>query len=167
MNKIITAATLAAACLAATAIPGAAAPGKTTASENRQLAEVRAATVAYRDVEAAEAAGYESTEECVPGMGIHYVNWSLVFDPTLDHRQPEVLLYQPTKAGVRLIAVEWFKLDEDGSEETVEVLPLFDRHLHGPMTHGLPLHYDLHAWVWQGNPDGVFADYNPNVHCAE
>lgn len=114
---------VAAACLAATAIPGAAAPGETTARENRQLAEVRAATAAYRDVEAAEAAGYESTQECVPGMGIHYVNWSLVF--------------------------------------------VFDRHLHGPMTHGLPLHYDLYAWVWQGNPDGLFADYNPNAHCDD
>jgi hypothetical protein len=31
---------------------------------------------------------------------------------------------------------------------------------HGPNE---PEHYDLHAWVWHANPDGVFAEFNPNV----
>ncbi|MDT8305926.1 MAG: hypothetical protein RRC07_08325 [Anaerolineae bacterium] len=25
--------------------------------------------------------------------------------------------------------------------------------------------YVLHAWIWLGNPAGVFADWNPNVSC--
>ncbi|MEX2549894.1 MAG: hypothetical protein WD638_06695, partial [Nitriliruptoraceae bacterium] len=28
-----------------------------------------------------------------------------------------------------------------------------------------PPFYTLHAWIWQGNPDGVFAPFNPNVTC--
>ena len=26
--------------------------------------------------------------------------------------------------------------------------------------------YALHAWVWEHNPAGMFADFNPNVSCA-
>jgi hypothetical protein len=29
----------------------------------------------------------------------------------------------------------------------------------------MPIHYDLHAYLWQGNPDGVLATFNPNVRC--
>jgi hypothetical protein len=31
--------------------------------------------------------------------------------------------------------------------------------------YGLPSFYELHAWLWKPNPSGVFADYNPRVHC--
>ena len=30
---------------------------------------------------------------------------------------------------------------------------------------GMPPHYDLHVWVWQPNPDGMFAIWNPKVTC--
>jgi hypothetical protein len=30
---------------------------------------------------------------------------------------------------------------------------------------GIPVHYDLHAWVWRHNPAGGFAAWNSNVHC--
>ena len=26
-------------------------------------------------------------------------------------------------------------------------------------------HWDLHAWVWQPNPSGMFAEWNPKVQC--
>jgi hypothetical protein len=29
----------------------------------------------------------------------------------------------------------------------------------------MPEHYDLHAWVWQANPAGMFAAWNPTVSC--
>jgi len=28
-----------------------------------------------------------------------------------------------------------------------------------------PIHYDLHAWIWEENPTGMFQDFNPNVSC--
>jgi hypothetical protein len=30
---------------------------------------------------------------------------------------------------------------------------------------GQPPQYDLHAWIWQANPSGIFAMFNPNVSC--
>lgn len=27
--------------------------------------------------------------------------------------------------------------------------------------------FELHAWIWKGNPNGVFADFNPKVSCPE
>jgi hypothetical protein len=29
----------------------------------------------------------------------------------------------------------------------------------------MPVHYDLHAWVWKRNPAGTFAMWNPRVEC--
>jgi hypothetical protein len=29
----------------------------------------------------------------------------------------------------------------------------------------MPIHYDLHAWIWQANPAGVFEMWNPKVDC--
>jgi hypothetical protein len=31
--------------------------------------------------------------------------------------------------------------------------------------YGLPPFYELHAWLWKHNPSGMFADWNPRVHC--
>jgi len=31
--------------------------------------------------------------------------------------------------------------------------------------YGLPPFYELHAWIWKRNPNGMFADYNPRVDC--
>ena len=27
---------------------------------------------------------------------------------------------------------------------------------------GMPIHYDLHAWLWKQNPSGMFARWNPD-----
>jgi len=29
----------------------------------------------------------------------------------------------------------------------------------------VPVHYDLHAWLFVSNPDGVFAPFTPRVDC--
>jgi hypothetical protein len=29
----------------------------------------------------------------------------------------------------------------------------------------MPVHYDLHVWLWQDNPAGMFALFNPTVTC--
>jgi hypothetical protein len=33
---------------------------------------------------------------------------------------------------------------------------------HGP---GMPVHYDLHVWLFKKNPRGMFAEFNPRVAC--
>jgi hypothetical protein len=36
---------------------------------------------------------------------------------------------------------------------------------HAGHTPTMPWHWDLHAWVWAHNPDGVFAPFNPAISC--
>jgi hypothetical protein len=38
----------------------------------------------------------------------------------------------------------------------------------GPMeghAPGMPWHYDVHVWVAEANPSGVFAQFNPAISC--
>jgi hypothetical protein len=137
------------------------------------LGEVRKATKRFRDVRVALAAGYEPAKHCVAGpeggMGIHYANEKLIRDPRIDKRRPEVLVYEPHGERRRLVAVEWFRADADGRLDTDEDRPhLFGRGFDGPMEGhepGMPVHYDLHAWIFKHNPEGPFAPYNPRVSC--
>ena len=34
-----------------------------------------------------------------------------------------------------------------------------------PNRYGPPPFYALHAWVWEHNPDGITANWNPRVDC--
>jgi hypothetical protein len=140
-----------------------------------ELREVRRATRAFRDVKAAEAAGYEEASPCESdpkygAMGFHYANPELVADGELDITRPEILVYQPTRSGkLRLGAVEYFQVDADQDLATDDDLPsLFDMPFDGPMLgHNpeMPIHYDLHVWLYRHNPAGMFAAWNPLVRC--
>ncbi len=60
---------------------------------------VRQATAGYKDVAAAQAAGYSLFHGCVSGpqggaMGVHFVNGDVVGDGELDAAHPEALLYE-------------------------------------------------------------------------
>jgi hypothetical protein len=111
--------------------------------------------------------GYVATGHCVEdaelgGMGLHYVNPALIADPAVDPTRPEILVYQPRRGGdLRLAAVEWFAADPDQDVSTHEGRPsLFGRGFDGPMAGhepGMPVHFDLHAWIWKDNPLGMFA----------
>jgi len=131
--------------------------------------EIRSATVFYQDVEIAESAGYHrlELEECVESpegaKGYHYVNASLL-DLSLEPDEPEMLIYAPDAVGnLTLVAVEyavpitaWDVYDSDPPS-------LFGKDFHVNMEQDL---YVLHSWVWQDNPAGMFADYNPAVSCT-
>jgi hypothetical protein len=140
-----------------------------------QLREVRRATMRFRDPAVARAAGYTPAADCVDdpkygGMGIHYANAELIADDALDPLKPEILVYQPRHDGKRrLVAVEWFRPDADQDLATSEDRPtMFDLPFDGPMLGhepGMPIHYDLHAWIYKHNPAGMFAMYNPRVTC--
>lgn len=140
-----------------------------------QLRKARDATRAFRDVQAAKAAGYAPTGECAEdpkygGMGIHYANEKLIADGVLDITRPEILVYQPTADGeLRLGAVEYFQVDGDQDLATDDDRPsLFGVPFDGPMLGhepGMPIHYDLHLWLYKHNPAGLFAAWNPRVDC--
>ncbi len=67
--------------------------------------------------------------------------------------------------GLRLVGVEFIELDPAG--ELTAAPTLFGKvPFDGPMEHHpLPNHYDLHVWTGQGNPNGIFEQFNPNVRC--
>lgn len=167
------AAVLASAALAATLTVTASAD----ASQQSELAKVRAATAKYHDIQVAEAAGYQLASPCVVDeelpfdgvMGYHYVHFGL-FGAPLDPAKPAALLYLPDKQGkLHLAGVEYFKVDEDQDLSTDGDRPsLFGVPFAGPMEGhgpGMPIHYDLHVWVWKHNPSGMFTEWNPAGSC--
>lgn len=135
----------------------------------RFAAEVRRATAAFHNPDKAIAAGYIPEELCVPGMGEHWINPTYLADGVHDPRKPDVLLYESTSAGPRLVGVEWLQWDADGDLATDDDRPSLDGvPFDGPMLGhgpGMPIHYDAHLYVWRHNPDGAMAAVNPRVEC--
>jgi hypothetical protein len=141
-----------------------------------ELREVRAAVARYHSFEQAEKDGYTvAGEPCVASpdgtMGIHAINPALIADDAIDPLRPELLLYVPKADGeLELVGVEYFKVDADQNLGTAGDRPtLFGRAFDGPMPgHNptMPIHYDLHVWVAEANPSGVFAMFNPALTCS-
>lgn len=135
------------------------------------LKPLREAMSKYKDPIAAVHDGYWSTLGCViyPDgvMGIHFVNGQLI-GPNPDPMKPQALIYVPNDRGLELVAVEWLVPVATGVKEAPVV---YGRKFEGPMPGHEPLlpkelqHYDLHMWLFQDNPNGLFADTNPNVSC--
>jgi hypothetical protein len=164
-----------------TAVPASARTTEPTAgsgdsSVSQDLATVRNYTSRYQDINVALADGFQPPDPyvCVAGpegtMGYHYLRWDRL-DNELDIRKPELLLYVPGdgKGGLRLVGVEYMKPDADQNLSTANDRPtLFGQPFNGPMgphEPGMPIHYDLHVWIWSDNPNGTFAQWNPSVSC--
>jgi hypothetical protein len=149
------------------------------------LAEVRDATAAFHDLDAAKRAGYTlelpdvNGNTCIanlgdPGagaMGVHMVNPTLLNDGgTIDPTKPEALVYERRSDGtLKLAAVEYvafqadvprpslFNVQFDANDGT-RIFPANDPH---------PF-WALHAWIWKPNPTpltGIFSPWNPRVTC--
>lgn len=138
------------------------------------LQAVRSAVARFHSVEQAAAAGYQPGSPCESSpagtMGVHYVNGPLAGDPAIDPLRPEVLLYLPDGSGdLKLVAVEYLRFDADQDLTTDGDRPsLFGQPFQGPMLGhgpGMPIHYDLHVWIAAANPSGLFAQWNPAIHC--
>jgi hypothetical protein len=147
-----------------------------------QLAKTKAALDKYQSVDAAKADGYVAASPCAAtpidpnqtsyggGMGIHYMNPGLMAPGPIVPSKPPVLVYAPTSGGdLQLVAAEYFKPDADQNVKTDDDRPtLFGRAFDGPMvghSPDMPIHYDLHVWLWKHNPSGLFASWNPDVIC--
>jgi hypothetical protein len=137
--------------------------------------EVQIATADFRNVDAALAAGYASTESCVSGpekgaMGIHFANGLLVGDGFLDPARPELLIYEQRNGRLRLLGVEFLVIAEAWHAHTAAPPVLMGQQFHyvgSPNRYGLPPFYELHVWAWKDNPSGMFVDWNPTVSCEE
>jgi hypothetical protein len=150
--------------------PAAAAGGATEISAqgelNRQIAEVRAATAQYHNVDKALADGFAPVSPCVSspagGMGFHYGLESRINNPAINHTEPEVLVYAPGPNGqLKLVAVEWIVPAPIWPGGFADPPNLFGLDFHA----GPPPLIVLHAWIWKHNPAGMFEDWNPTVSC--
>ena len=134
---------------------------------------VRDATRQFINVNAATAAGYQPFLGCVSGpdhgaMGNHYVNGALVGDGELDASRPEVLIYEASGGGLRLVGVE-FVVIADTWLAHHDSPPVLEgqtfQFVSSPNRYGLPAHFELHVWAWRDNPNGAFVDWNNKVSC--
>ena len=139
----------------------------------RLLATTVLATARYHRVEAAIADGYVLGSPCeaMPGqgIGIHYRKSSL-FDAVVDPSQPELLVYEPKKNGnLELVAVA-FVVPAAAWDPTHSGPPMLgdqpfeDKRVPDWSSPPFPT-YELHVWVWNYNPNGLYATTNPRVSC--
>jgi hypothetical protein len=126
-----------------------------------QLDQARDAGAQFLDAEDAVEAGYVDIGLFMPNMGWHYLNESLV-DDKFEWTRPELLVYadDPCTGKRKLVAVEYAvplglskrapagfvgRADEWAANQQFQL-------------------WTLHAWVYEFNPDGVFAPMNPRVN---
>ncbi|HKY60857.1 MAG TPA: hypothetical protein VJP59_07595 [Gemmatimonadota bacterium] len=121
-------------------------------------------------------------------MGIHYFRPDLLqitaMGPRVDgagmhtdFTQPSVLVYVPDETGaLRLAAVEnlvfekaWKAAGNAGPPEFLG--RQYWHRIDNPLTadvdeaHMFEPHYELHVWLHEDNPSGMFSPYNPRVSC--
>ncbi len=146
------------------------APAVLTAGFGAEVREgtrrVRSSTTRFADLDSAVAAGYaRDVAQCFSdphhgAMGYHHLNRALV-DATVEVERPEILLFERRGGRYVLNGVEFiipysrWPRDSIGPTIMGQALKRSDE---------LRLWY-LHMWVWTSNPAGLFADWNPNVHC--
>lgn len=154
--------------------PSAAAGGQHARSgAGEALASLKQSLRPYQDVSVALGDGFVPVSACTEspegGMGVHYLNPTRAAQP-VDPSSPAVLLYQPAQdGGPRLVGAEWFQADADQDLTTDQDRPtLWGRPFEGPMPGhdpGMPAHYDMHVWLYDSNPAGVFAAWNTSISC--
>lgn len=132
----------------------------------RALATLRRATARYHDLTAATDDGFVFLHGCesrpdegpVGAVYVHPGRLDGVIDPAL----PEALIYEPGENGsARLVGVE---LAVPYVAWTNAQPPEFLGASFQPEDEfGV---WGLHVWLWRHNPEGLFAESNPNVSCA-
>jgi hypothetical protein len=93
-----------------------------------------------------------------------------------DFSRPSILIYEPQADGsLQLVAVEnlvfiraW-EAAGNTAPPSFQGVP-YDRMVDDPATptdeaHMFEPHYDRHVWLYRENPNGIFAQYNPNATC--
>jgi hypothetical protein len=146
-----------------------------TGPEHNALVKlVRQITEPYKDVAAAEAAGYSLAFGCVSGpdwgaMGLHYVNLALVGDGEIDAARPEIILYEPAGDGrVRLTGADYLVLADAWDKKHTSAPELMGQkfqQFEAPNRFGLPRFYTLHVWAWKENPTGTFVNWHQHISC--
>ena len=138
-----------------------------SASQEQDLARVRASTKSFRSLETAGAAGYERVvQRCIAhvhhgAMGYHHTNAGLL-DDVLEVERPEILVYERTSDGSYVLNGVEYIVPYAARPRDAEPPVIMGQEL--KRADGLSLWY-LHVWIWSGNARGLFDDWNPEVEC--
>ena len=144
------------------------------AGQNALVKVVREITEPYKNVAAAELAGYALAFGCVSGpdtgaMGLHYVNMPLVLDGEIDATKPEIILYEPAGKGqVRLVGADYLVLADAWDKthsSSPELMGQKFQQFEAPNRFGLPRFYTLHVWAGKESPTGTFVTWHANISC--
>jgi len=103
------------------------------------------------------------------GMGVHYVKGANVDDPAEVASRPEAVVYEPDRHGhLHLVALEYLVPKAAWDKSHRDPPSLFGQPfmLNPVPNRFLPVaFYSLHVWLYKANPSGLFAMWNPQVHC--
>ena len=129
--------------------------------------QLRASMAPYASLSLAKNAGYSAAiTDCMSNgdegaMGVHFGNTSL-FDAVTDSLRPEVVIYEPGSNGeMSLVGVE-FLVPYAVLPKTSPAPVLFGQKFSQNDVFGV---WALHVWTHRTNPSGLFASWNPRVHC--
>lgn len=135
--------------------------------ENSTLATIRRATARYHSLDAAIADGFVFLHGCEVRLderpvGTVYINFQRLLDGAIDPSLPDGLIYEPRgDKAPRLVGVEF------AVPFALWTAPQPPRFLGATFQRedefGV---FGLHVWLWRNNPEGLFAEANPNVFCA-
>lgn len=172
------------------------APGEPTLAEVRMLTDrfrdvnVALAEGYIRDpMNICDNAAMMGKPAALGGMGIHFFRPDMLGvtappNPRVDgsgthtdFRKPAILIYEPQADGsLELVAVENLVFQKSWAATGAKAPPTFhgvawDNMKDDPATtideaHMFEPHFDRHVWIYRENPNGVFAQFNPNVSCA-
>jgi hypothetical protein len=134
----------------------------------RDVARLRAVTARFQTLDSAVAAGYpREVARCFDdphhgAMGFHHVNRAFV-DSQVEVDRPEILLYERTGHDRYTLSGVEYIIPYTRWPRNAAVAPTI---MGQPLQRAddLKIWY-LHVWAWKPNPEGLFADWNPKVHC--
>ena len=141
--------------------------GPTAAPIPPGVEALRASLAPYSSLQLAKDAGYATAiTDCMSNgdegaMGVHFGNVALI-DGVADALHPEVLVYEPGQgSSMSLVGVE-FVVPFAIAPRTGAPPTLFGQSFVQNDVFGL---WTLHVWTHRANPSGLFASWNPRVHC--
>lgn len=147
----------------------------------------------FKSVAYARTQGYIQASACeahptLGAMGHHYVNPRLLgltapvngringTGTYTDVEPPAILLYAPDgQGGLKLVGIELLVFAEAWHASN-KAAPKYRGREYNYMAdnqstpqdeaHGFMPHYDLHIWLYEHNPSGLYAQWNPSLSCG-
>ena len=141
--------------------------GPTSPSIPPDVQALKASLEPYSSLALAKNAGYAAAiTDCMSNgdegaMGVHWANPELI-DGRAEALRPEALIYEPgTDGQASLVGVEYI-VPFAVLSRTSPPPELFGQKFTQNAVFGV---WALHVWTHRSNPSGLFASWNPRVHC--